>query len=75
MNETLIFFPNLVYIDPSFEIKEHVINFPIYHRLLKVTQISTSNQNMNYGKYFHSKDRIYCYSQGQKREGCYQHIF
>lgn len=58
MNETL-FFPNLVYIDPSYEIKEHVISFSIYHRLLKVTQISTSSQNMNDGEYFHPKHRIY----------------
>lgn len=60
MNETLnFFFPNLVYIDPSYEIKEHVISFSIYHRLLKVTQISTSSQNMKDSKYFHPKDRIH----------------
>lgn len=55
----LYFFPNLVYIDPSYEIKERVISFSIYHRLLKVTQISTSSQNMNDGEYFHPKHRIY----------------
>lgn len=54
----LYFFANLVYIDPSYEIKEHVISFSIYHRLLKVTQISTSSQNVNDGKYFHPKHRI-----------------
>lgn len=59
MNQTLLFFSNLVYIDPSYEIKEHVISFSIDHRLLKVTQISTSSQNVNYGKYFHPKHRTY----------------